>query len=241
MNPEVVWHELECGSYRADLPLWRELAERHGDPVLDLGCGSGRVALELAGSGHEVVAVDRDPTLLARLREQAGPDVSLRAVEADATALPGELGSFPVIIAPMQLLQLLDEGDRSALLGGVARHLDPRGTFAAALCDTGAADVGESVSLLAPDAATVGAERFESLPVGVHSLESAVAVERLRTHRRGDAVVAEERHADVLFDLPPEGLEAEAEAAGLVPRGRREIPATEDHVGSTVVLLGAAR
>ena len=46
----IAWHDAECGSYRADLPLWRELADEAGGPVLDLGCGSGRVALDLAAA-----------------------------------------------------------------------------------------------------------------------------------------------------------------------------------------------
>jgi 2-polyprenyl-3-methyl-5-hydroxy-6-metoxy-1,4-benzoquinol methylase len=66
----VVWHDLECGSYRADLPLWRELAAREGDPILDVGAGSGRVALELAGAGHRVTALDLDPDLLRVLRDR---------------------------------------------------------------------------------------------------------------------------------------------------------------------------
>ncbi|MBV9839279.1 MAG: hypothetical protein JO156_14285, partial [Solirubrobacterales bacterium] len=53
----VVWHDLECGSYHEDLELWRELARRHGDPVLEIGAGTGRVSLELARRGHRVVAL----------------------------------------------------------------------------------------------------------------------------------------------------------------------------------------
>ena len=41
-EPElVVWHDLECGGYDADLPLWRELAADADGPVLDLGAGTG--------------------------------------------------------------------------------------------------------------------------------------------------------------------------------------------------------
>ena len=39
----VLWHDLECGRYAQDLPLWRELASEARGPVLDLGAGSGRV------------------------------------------------------------------------------------------------------------------------------------------------------------------------------------------------------
>src|SRR5439155_27271172 len=59
---EVMWHDLECGGYVEDLPLWRELA---GDgPVLDLGCGTGRVALDLAAHGVPVVGLDVNEILL---------------------------------------------------------------------------------------------------------------------------------------------------------------------------------
>ena len=44
----VVWQDVECASYDADLPLWRELAAAAAGPVLDLGCGTGRVALDLS-------------------------------------------------------------------------------------------------------------------------------------------------------------------------------------------------
>jgi len=57
--PEVIWHDVECGAYAADLPLWRDLAISHAGPVLDVGAGTGRVSLHLAGQGHRVVALDR--------------------------------------------------------------------------------------------------------------------------------------------------------------------------------------
>ena len=50
-SPLVVWHDVECGRYDADLPLWRELAASARRPVLDVGAGTGRVALDLARAG----------------------------------------------------------------------------------------------------------------------------------------------------------------------------------------------
>ena len=55
----AIWHDIECGAYTADLPLWEELAA--GGTVLDVGAGTGRVALRLARAGCAVTALDRDP------------------------------------------------------------------------------------------------------------------------------------------------------------------------------------
>jgi tRNA G46 methylase TrmB len=51
VSAEAIWHDVECGSYQADLPLWEELAQRAQGAVLELGCGTGRVALHLARRG----------------------------------------------------------------------------------------------------------------------------------------------------------------------------------------------
>ena len=64
----VVWHDAENGGYDADMAHWEELAETTGGPVLDIGCGTGRVSLRLARRGYEVVGVDVDPVLVEELR-----------------------------------------------------------------------------------------------------------------------------------------------------------------------------
>ena len=77
----VIWHDVEHGSYDADLPLWRQLADATGGPILDLGAGTGRVSVDLAAQGHDVVALDSDPELLAELSER---EPSVSTVHADA-------------------------------------------------------------------------------------------------------------------------------------------------------------
>jgi precorrin-6B methylase 2 len=71
VSATVIWHDLECGAYAEDLPLWRSLAASRGDPLLDVGAGTGRVALDLAAAGYQVTALDRDPELLDALQRRA--------------------------------------------------------------------------------------------------------------------------------------------------------------------------
>src|SRR3954451_14890535 len=83
----AVWHDVECGAYEADLALWRELAQKTNDGVLDVGAGTGRVALRLAYAGHEVTALDVDAELLEVLEHRAAEaGVSIATVAADAAA-----------------------------------------------------------------------------------------------------------------------------------------------------------
>ncbi len=71
MNLAALWHDLECGGYREDLPTWRALAAETGGPVLDVGAGTGRVTLDLAAQGVAVVGLDREEALLAALAHRA--------------------------------------------------------------------------------------------------------------------------------------------------------------------------
>src|SRR5690606_9884788 len=59
--PAVIWHDVECGAYDTDLPLWRTLSKGLDGPVLDVGAGTGRVTLDLARRGREVIALDAEP------------------------------------------------------------------------------------------------------------------------------------------------------------------------------------
>ena len=98
---EVIWHDLECGSYTADLALWEEMASECRGEVLDLGCGTGRVALHLARRGHRVLGVDDDAALVAALSRRSGEaGLPVTALRADVREL--DLGRrFDLILAPM--------------------------------------------------------------------------------------------------------------------------------------------
>ena len=235
----IAWHDAECGSYRADLALWRELAEEAGGPVLDLGCGSGRVALDLAAGGHEVTGVDSEAALVGALLYRAA-DLPVRAVAADARSL--DLGRrFPLAIAPMQVIQLLGgRSGRAGLLRGAARHLEPGGKFAVALADPFEELPPQDALLPLPDVREEDEWVLSSQPVAVRVEDQGVAIDRVRQAVSPQGDLTEELVTIVLDHVTPEELEAEAGEHGFAALPRRRVEATEDYVGSTVVVLELA-
>lgn len=95
--------------------------------VLDAGCGTGRVAIELARHGIDVVGVDVDPSMLATARSRAA-DVAW--VESDLAAL--DLGRrFDVVVMAGNVLLFTAPGSEAAVVAACARHLAPGGTLLA--------------------------------------------------------------------------------------------------------------
>jgi SAM-dependent methyltransferase len=232
-STSVAWHDVENGSYDADLFLWRELAEAADGAILDLGSGTGRVAVDLAARGHEVVALDPDPDLLAVLRDRAP---AVETVEADARDF--ELGrTFALVLAPMQLAQILGgPAGRVAMLERVHAHLTPGGTFAAALTDLREVILDETASPPLPDMLERDGWVYSSQPVSLAADDGGLRVERRRQAVSPNGKI-EETMATIAFDfVSADRFEAEARAAGLEPAGRREVPETLDHFGSTVVV-----
>ncbi len=239
---EVVWHDVECGAYAEDLPHWRELAAAANGPVLELGCGTGRVALELARHGHEVVGVEREPELAEALESRA--DASGLDVEVAVTEIASlELGRrFALVAAPMQLIQMLGAGERPAALEAVARHLAPGGIAALAIVETAALGKPGDPEVL-PDIREIGDEVFSSRPLWVESGEDGreLIVKRLREHVAGGGEVERSVHTERLSLLDAGELEAEARHAGLEPLERRPIENGPHEADSTLVILGTAQ
>ena len=232
----VLWHDLECGGYADDLPLWRELADAHGGPILDVGAGTGRVTLDLARRGRSVVALDRDASLLAALRARAA-DLPVETVTADARDF--DLSRrFPLVIVPMQTVQLLGGHDGRARFLGCARgHLAAGGLLAIALADALEGYDEEHDHPPLPDLREVGGIVYSSRPVAMRDEGQRVAIRRLRetVDVRGQRTVEEDV---VRLDRLGAGtLAAEAAVHGLTAQRPRRLPAGEEYVGSTVVML----
>jgi SAM-dependent methyltransferase len=114
-----------------------------GGPVLELGCGTGRIALPIARAGGAVVGIDRSEAMLARARRRvvrARSAGAVRLVRGDIRQLPFPSGStstrrrpargFALVMAPYGVLQsLLRERDLAATLADVHRVLAPGGAL----------------------------------------------------------------------------------------------------------------
>lgn len=235
----AIWHDVECGSYAADLPIWRSLAEAAGGRVLDVGAGTGRVALDLARRGHAVTAVDTDPELLAALRQRAG-DLDVETVAADARELALEQ-RFALCLVPMQTVQLLGgRAGRLAFLRRAREHLQPGALLAAAIAEELPAFEKTDPGLLpTPDLAEHAGWVFASQPLAVRHVDGTTLLERRREAVAPDGT-RDAHHEVVRLDRLSVGeLEQEGLIAGLQLLPARDIPPTSDHVGSRVVMLHA--
>ena len=130
--PENFDQTTEFQGLAFDLQRYQELVTEQGGPVLELGCGTGRVAIPLAGLGFEVTGVDISQAMLTRFRralDQQSKDVKQRItlIEQDVTRL--DLGNrFNIaIFAFNSLLCITDFQNQCAALRAVANHLNPRG------------------------------------------------------------------------------------------------------------------
>jgi precorrin-6B methylase 2 len=243
LSEAAIWQQIEFGTYGADLALWAELAEAAGGPVLELGAGAGRVALHLAGHGHKVIAVERDPELAAELERAAkerGFSVAVRA--RDLTA-PADLRVGPapaLVIGPLHLIQVLDGATRPALLGRLRELIAPGGTLALTVVDESTLlSAGASASQILPDMRELNGWVFSSEPLWVQVGDQALTVRRVRERVSPEGRIERSIHDEVLYRISPDRLELEAEDAGFHRAGRRQINSGPNEADSTLVLLEA--
>jgi SAM-dependent methyltransferase len=237
---EVIWHDAECGGYSADLPLWEELAEGLGgdDAIIELGCGTGRVTLHLAQRRDLVViGIDSNPALVEAVSSR-GRGIPGDAEQGDVRDFDLFPGRFSLALAPMQLIQLLaGSEERLSCLSATADSLRPGGRAAFAIVEEAPAAPPEGSLPPLPDVHQVEGWIYSSLPLPPEMVEGKLVLRRLRQTVDRDGELSEELNEIELCPISAQTLEEEARSVGFKSAGRREIPATDAHVGSTVVLL----
>ncbi len=233
----TAWHDAENGSYAADLRLWERLAREHPGGVVDLGAGTGRVSLHLAASGHAVTAVDSDPALLAALSDRAadrGLEVETVCGDVRSLELPG---SYPLILAPMQLLHILGgESGRRRALAGIAGSLAAAGRFCAAVLNE-PLPLGTARPEPIPDVREVDGWVFSSLPTEIRIDGDSIRMRRLRQLVAPDGELSEEPNSITLDRFTLAALERDAIDAGMQIVSGERIPSTERYEDSVVAIM----
>ncbi len=127
----AILYDAHHSRHLEDLEFWKDIATQRGSPILELGCGTGRVLITLARAGHTVFGVDRNPAMLRVLKERLNPIISsmVHIVLSDLTAY--RLAErFSLILLPCNTYSTLTRVERRKSLLLVHRHLAPEGLFA---------------------------------------------------------------------------------------------------------------
>jgi SAM-dependent methyltransferase len=120
------WEEMAASGHNVhgEADLVASLGPRS---VLDAGCGTGRVAIELARRGLDVVGVDLDASMLEKARSKA-PD--LPWILGDIVDV--DLGrTFDVVLLAGNVMIFLVQGTEAAVVANLAGHLEPEGALVA--------------------------------------------------------------------------------------------------------------
>lgn len=123
-----------------DVGFFRRLAAERGGPVLEIGSGTGRVAVALAGDGFEVVGVDASAAMLRLAEERRSglpAEIASRLTFLQGDQATLDLGSrFELIVAPSRVFQFLLTSDaQRAALAAFRAHLQPGGRLVLDLFD----------------------------------------------------------------------------------------------------------
>jgi SAM-dependent methyltransferase len=197
-----------------DVAFYADLCARHGGRVLELGCGNGRIMLQLLQRGIDAVGVDASAGMLAELRRKAAAR-ELRAPVArmDVTRLALRPG-FGVILCPYSLITyIIEDADLARLMASARRLLDPGGVFV--------------VDAFVPKA-VVAQQEFQAdyrRPFGAFTLARSKRIRpagpgRNRIERRyrvlgaDDEVVEQVDVAETIRPVAPDALRALLAAAG---------------------------
>lgn len=127
-GPLAEFYDLDLGDFDDDLGLYLGFAKHAEGPVLELGCGTGRVALALTAEGHEVTGIDLSEAMLEVARAKAAQfERSPEFTHADMRSF--DLGrQFALAIVPLGgIRHLLTLEEQTSTFASVRHHLVPGG------------------------------------------------------------------------------------------------------------------
>ncbi|MFJ3880283.1 SAM-dependent methyltransferase [Streptomyces sp. NPDC090077] len=227
-DEDALWlQDALLGPHSADIVRYLGLArDCGGGPVLDLGCGAGRLAVPFARQGFRVEAVDRDAASLERLRawgRRIGPQVARRLVTTRADLEGLRLrGTYRLALLAGAMISAVPPGARPGLLREIAAHLEPGGAlaldFTAHLLRGLSEDPSRTWAFQVPrydgvEEWTVARQEFDLDGMSEHITYHSVRTGRLSSER----VAGSTRK----WIVDPDRLAAELHGAGLYVERRR--------------------
>ncbi len=135
------YYDAENAEMTDDLALYSELAEEYGGPILDVGCGTGRVMLHLAQEGYDCVGIDTSAAMLARARRKVIPSLAkhVELIEGDVMAHEA-LGHYRMILLAYHAFMHFETQEQQlTLLKLLARNLAEEGVIVFDLPNAGIA------------------------------------------------------------------------------------------------------
>lgn len=121
-------YDLENPPLEAANAFLLALAQEAGEPVLELGCGTGRMTIPLAEHGVDITGLDVVPAMLARARRKAGT-LPIQWLEADARSFRLDRRFGLIFDVGEAFVHVLERTDHEAILARVHEHLHPEGQF----------------------------------------------------------------------------------------------------------------
>lgn len=109
---DAAFYDAIHGDFREDTGLWASFAGRTDRPVLEVGCGTGRIAIELARQGYTVTGLDPSPSMLAIARQKAEDDaIDVSFIEGRVLDLALEREHYGLILLPLDVFLYCEDGE----------------------------------------------------------------------------------------------------------------------------------
>ncbi len=121
-------YDCEYGSFEPDGLFYLSLANQINGPILDLGCGTGRLTIPFAKKGLSIVGFDNSPIMLKRAKEKS-PDVNVEWIQGDFLSFRIANKFNFIFIAGNAFQAVLTNDDQNIFLSNVKDHLASTGLF----------------------------------------------------------------------------------------------------------------
>ncbi len=125
------YFDAQYRTFKQDIPLWLHLAAENSGPIIELGCGTGRVVQALIRAEHHVIGLDIDRYMLARAQNNIShfSQQNSYLVQADIQTFAFDM-RFNLAIASMNTLSAFDDPGLIAAFGNISGQLAPDGLLA---------------------------------------------------------------------------------------------------------------